>query len=51
MQNTMRLAAKGLATKKLVEEVKQAAMQSNAKVAVVQVELGDLRSKIEVIFE
>jgi len=42
----MRLAIEGPATEKLVEEVKQAAMQSAAEVAVIQVELGGLCSKI-----
>jgi len=42
----MRLVVKVLATKNLVEEVRQAAMQSAVEVAMVQVELGDLHSKI-----
>ncbi len=42
----MRLVAEGPATEKLVEEVKQAATQSMIEVAVIQVELGDLHSKI-----
>ena len=42
----MRLAAEGPTIEKLVEEVKQAATQSVTEVAVVQVELGDLHSKI-----
>ena len=46
MQQTMRLAAEGPTIEKLVKEVKQVATQSATKVAVVQVELRDLRSKI-----
>lgn len=42
-QQTMRLAVEGPATEKSVE---QATTQSAAEVAVIQVELGDLRSKI-----
>ena len=42
----MKLVAEGPATKQLVEEVKQTATQSVVEVAIVQVELGDLRSKI-----
>lgn len=43
----MHLAVEGPTTKKLVEEVQQVATQSAAKVAVLQVELGGLCSKIE----
>lgn len=42
----MRLATVGPATKKLVKEVKQVATQSIAEVAMIEVELGDLRSNI-----
>ncbi len=48
MQQTRRLAIEGPTTKKLVEEVQQAATQSVTKVAVIQVELGDIHSKIVV---
>ena len=42
----MRLEIEGPATKKLVEEVRQAATQSVVEVAVIQMEVGDLRSNI-----
>lgn len=45
-QQTMRLVVKGPATEKLVEEVKQAATHGATEVAVIKVELGDLRNKI-----
>ena len=46
MQETLRLVIEGPTTEKLIEEDRQAATQSAAEVAVIQVELGDLRSKI-----
>jgi len=42
----MRLVVEGPTTEKLVEEVKQETTQSAVEVVVVQVELGELRSKI-----
>lgn len=47
-QQTMKIVAEGPATEQLVEEVKKASTQSVVKVAVVQVEFGDIHSKITV---
>lgn len=47
----MHLAVEGPTTEKLVEEVQLAAAQSATKVAVIQVELVNLRSKIVVPVE
>jgi len=41
----------GPTTEKFVEEVKQETMQSAAEVVVMQVELGDICSKISVLAE
>jgi len=48
MQQIMKLAAEGPSIEKLIEEVKQVVTKSTAEVALVQVELGDLRNKITV---
>ena len=45
-QQMMKLVAKGSTTKWLIEKVKQVATQSASKVAVVQLELGDLHRSI-----
>ena len=45
-QQMMRLVVEGLATEKLIKEVQHAAAQSATEVSVIQVELGDLHSKI-----
>lgn len=47
-QQMMKLAIEGPTTEQRVEEFKQVATQSTFDVAVVQVELGDLHSKIRV---
>ena len=51
MHWTMRLVVEGPTTEKLVEEVRQAAAESSVEVAVIQVELADLCSKIAVLVE
>lgn len=47
----MRLVVEGPKTNKLVEEVQQVMAQSAAEFAVLQVKIGGLHSKIEVLSE